>query len=128
MSVKLQAPYPNIETTSYLPSPAFNDARRSLSEVFVKRAMNGTPYSYKNDLGNKKTFSFSFKLTRMKALEVEAFFKLYGSKQWQLTNFDGEILVGFCKTNPLRFVHVAREVDATSVEAVTLDFEFETTV
>lgn len=123
--ITIQAPYPAVETTIYLPSPNFNDTRALASESTIKRAMDGTPYSYINDLGDKALYNFSFILTRMKALEIEAFFKLYGAKQWKLTNFDEQEIIGYCKTNPLRFVAVSHGVTHGSVETYTLDFEFE---
>lgn len=125
MTLIIQAPYPGLETTTTLPSPNFDDAQSLISQVFVKRSMNGKVYTYKNDLGSKFHFNWSFSLTRAKSIEMRNFFEIYGGQPWLVTDHNGQTIVGYCKTNPLSFVPVQRGVYCASVDIVTLEFEFE---
>ena len=48
----VQAPHPALEATTLLPNPQFGDGENLTDEVQVKRAMDGTLYTYvktKND-------------------------------------------------------------------------------
>ena len=69
---QLQAPYPGLQTTSILPSPQFGDSESLRAEVSVKRAVDGTRYTYVKRKGGRK-LQWTFQLTRNKALELRAF-------------------------------------------------------
>ncbi len=50
-----QAPYPTHQTASVLPDPKFSDSEALTDAVSVKRAMDGTRYTYiKTKAGRRK--------------------------------------------------------------------------
>jgi len=63
-----EAPYPAIQTTSLLPNPQWSDQEGLLDEVFWKRAMDGTLYTYVKRRNGRRKMKWTFCMTRNKAL------------------------------------------------------------
>ena len=55
----LQAPYPTMQTMTVLPDPRFSDAMNLTDAVTVKRAMDGTRYTYIKTKGGRRKRSGS---------------------------------------------------------------------
>lgn len=91
--VILQAPALHIETTSFLPNPEFSDSRGLKVELRHRRAMDGTLYSTVSTTG-AEVLELTFFLTRVKALEIEDFYRFYSTELIRLTNYTGLIYVG----------------------------------
>jgi hypothetical protein len=85
MSVILQAPYPQLETASILPNPEFSDVESHQHSVIIKRSMNNTKRTYVRS-SDRFLLTYTFRLTRGKALEVEAFIRAYYGSKMKLTN------------------------------------------
>jgi len=78
MATTLRAPWPNYKVTSILPNPQFADTRATEGTVIIKRTMTGKVITYKRP-SDRFTLKLPFQLTRMKALELEAFLNSYQS-------------------------------------------------
>jgi len=115
--MKIQAPVPNIETTTVLPSPKFSDSQSPQNEVDVKQSMNGTLYSYVKS-NARHQLRYDLTLSRMKALELRAFIQSYYRAKIRLTNHLGEVWDGYLTSNPFEFNGAAR-----GVTTITLEFE-----
>lgn len=88
MATTLRAPWPNYKVTSILPNVQFDDSRRSESTIVIKRTMTGRKVTYTQP-SDRYTLTLPFQLTRMKALELEAFIKSYQSASWFVELYDG---------------------------------------
>ncbi len=98
----LQAPYPLLQTTTILPDPKFSDSEGLMIVVTRKLAMDGTKYTYIKNKGRRK-LSWSFRLTRNKALELRAFIQCYFASPIQVTYYNGRVWVGNFVENPFEF-------------------------
>jgi hypothetical protein len=88
MTTTLRAPWPNYKVTSILPSPEFGDGRAAESTIVIKRTMTGRKLTYVKP-SDRYLLTLPFQLTRMKALEVEAFLKSYQAAPIFLELYDG---------------------------------------
>lgn len=85
---ELRAPYPASRVTVILPNPQFNDSRASESSVTVKRSMLGRVITYIKQ-SERTVLRLPFLLSRMKALELQAFLNSYQSATVELILYDG---------------------------------------
>ena len=100
---QLQAPYPTLQTGTVLPSPQFSDAMNLLVAVVVKRAMDGTRYTYVKTKGGRRKFKWTFLLSRNKALELRAFIWAYFASKVLVTDHRGRQWMGNFTSNPFEF-------------------------
>ena len=115
--IRLQAPYPLIQTTTALPNPQFNDTQNAVQSLSISRAIDGTRYSYIKKPGLTK-LSYSFVLSRQKSEELKAFIASYYRAKILLTNHKGEQWTGWLTANPFDFVSKGSQQDT-----ITLEFE-----
>ena len=115
----LEAPYPGVQTTSVLPSPLFSNAEFAKNEVSVKRAEDGTTYTYVKRQTRRK-LQWTFRLTRAKGRELRAFLEAYFASKIKATDHDGEVWIGYFTNNPFEFDAVRR-----GEQSITLEFEGE---
>jgi len=124
----LQAPHPVIETTSVLPSPKFSDAEALMVSVSRKLAMDGTRYTYVKRKSRRK-LSWSFRLTRNKALELRAFIYAYFAAKVRVIDHNDRVWVGNFTENPFEFDAADRAGPAITPmprgETVAIDLTFE---
>lgn len=66
MTLMLQAPYPDIQTTSILPNPKASDFQNQTHSLDVHRSMNGVKYTYVKSKPDRR-LTMNFTLSRMKA-------------------------------------------------------------
>lgn len=127
--ITLQAPYPALECTTLLPNPDFGDSENSTNSVDLKRAMDGTVYTYVRRTGNRQRLLFSFRLTRNKALELRAFIQAYYAQRIKMTDHEGREWLGNLVNNPFEFDTPQRAAPAIApmprgeYQAITLEFE-----
>jgi len=100
---QLQAPYPTLQTTTILPSPQFGDSMNATDTVVVKRAMDGTRYTYVKTKGGRRKFKWAFLLSRNKALELRAFIRSYFASRIVVTDHRGRVWMGNFTSNPFEF-------------------------
>lgn len=118
MSLILQAPATNPETTTTLPNPEFSDVQSRKISVEVRRSMNNTKRTYVKS-GTRQALSYSFTLHRAKALELRAFVLSYFRVPVYLTNHKDEKWIVYFTNNPIEFNGAGRGERTT----VTLNFE-----
>lgn len=85
---ELKAPYPASRVTVILPNPQFNDSRSSESVVTAKRSMLGRVITYIKQ-SDRTILRLPFQLSRMKALELQAFLNSYQSATVEVVLYDG---------------------------------------
>lgn len=125
--MKISAPYPTLQTTTILPDPEFSDGEAAVGEVIPRRAMNGTLRTYRKTTPRRR-LSWDFRLTRLKALELRAFFKSYFASKVKVTDHNSRTWVGHFMNNPfeLRSERIAGpDVGGVRGETYSVRIEFE---
>lgn len=100
---QLQAPYPRLTTTTYLPNPQFGNQESLLDTLVTKRALDGTRFTYVKRRGGRRKLRWQFQLSRNKALELRAFFCSYFAVTVKITDHEGRVWVGNFTGNPFEF-------------------------
>lgn len=126
--IKLEAPYPAIQTTSLLPNPDLGDAESLTASVSLKRATDGTLYSYVKRKGGRRKTTWTLRLVRPKALELRAFFLSYASSVIRVTDHKDRVWVGYFTNNPFEFDTPVRAAPGFGdlrgeLQTITLEFE-----
>lgn len=122
----LQAPIPTLTTTTILPSPREGDSEAHRPSLDIKQSMNGVKYCYVKSNSRSK-LQYNLTLSRMKALELEAFIKAYYRAKIRLTNHKGEVWSVNFTVNPFEFSGVSRSSDPGG-SSVDVSLEFEGTI
>ena len=124
----LEAPYPSLQTTTILPNPRFGDSEGLRAEVIVKRALDGTRYTYIKRRGGKK-LQWIFKTTRNKSLEIRAFISSYFASTIVVTDHNDRKWIGHFTNNPFELSTDSRAAPAIAPmprgESVNITIEFE---
>jgi hypothetical protein len=97
------APHPGIQTISLLPNPQFSDGEALTASLSVKRATDGTLYTYVKTKGGRRKLTWTFRLLRPKALELRAFLQSYFASTIRATDHNGRIWLGNFTNNPFEF-------------------------
>lgn len=128
MSFLLQAPAPDVQTSSILPSPIFNDNESRRMSVSLRRSMNNTKRSYVKS-STRSRVSYSFNLTRMKGEELRNFILAYYRAKLRWTDQLGDVWEGYFTINPFEFSGAGRAAGSPGSEytEVTLQMEGERT-
>ncbi len=108
----------SFQTTTLLPNPEFGDSEGVLDEVAVKRTIAGSRYVYVKTKNSRRKLIFSFKLQRLKALELRAFIQSYFASTVTLVDHLDQIWIGNFMTNPFEFTSIAGSM-------ITLQLDFE---
>jgi hypothetical protein len=125
----LQAPYPTLQTVTVLPDPKFSDAMNLTDAVTVKRAMDGTRYTYVKTKGGRRKLKWVFQLTRNKGLELRAFIQSYFASKIYVIDHLGRVWIGHFTDNPFEFDTPERAAPARQgwprgeVQAISITFE-----
>jgi hypothetical protein len=85
-----------------LPAPELDDKENSVSEMAVKRAMDGTVRTYVKKSPNR-LLSYTFDLSREKGLELQAFLSTYNGNSIRLHNWKAEVWDTHLMTNPVNY-------------------------
>ena len=125
MSIRLEAPFANPLTISFLPNPVFSDNRGSAKGVDIRQSMDGTFYSYVSTGGGEVlTFTFS-NLSRPKIIELQRFIKEYAAEEIRLVDFRNDYWRVKLLTNPSAVTMNNRSDPFYEEGSVTLEFEGE---
>ena len=125
----LQAPHPTLVATTLLPNPEFGDSERLTDEVLMKRAMDGTLYTYVKTKNSRRNLQWTFRLTRNKALELRAFVQAYYAAKIRVTDHNERVWVGHFINNPFEFDTPSRAAPAIApmprgeTQEITIEFE-----
>lgn len=123
MSTSFAAPYPAIKVSVIMPNATFTDGRAAEVSVDVLRSMVGDTFTYIKT-SNRQQLSLHYKLTKMKALEVQAFIKIYYRADWLIALHDGTQWVGNLALNPFRGNTTERAGGQPGGELVEIDLTF----
>jgi len=118
----MQAPWPRIEASIVLPAPELDDKENNVSDMLVKRAMDGTRRVYVKRSTSRR-LAYTFDMTRQKGLELEEFLTTYNAEHIRMQNWKGEIWDVQLLTNPLDFVQNRRHSPDGANVAINLEFE-----
>lgn len=120
----LQAPYPTVVTTTILPDPEFNDGDAQRHSIDIKRSMDGTRRTYvKSNARRQLTYSFS--MSRMKALELRAFIQAYYRAPILLIDHNESRWLVHFTNNPFEFDVDSRAGGWPGGEMQNIALEFE---
>jgi hypothetical protein len=124
MSIKLEGPWPLPSVVTQLPNPQFSDVENHQASVNRQRSMNGTLYTYCKDEGNT-LLTYTFTLTRMKSLELQAFVRAMFDTAIRLTDHKGHKWSVIFNNNPFETDQASRAVGPVGnreYDTVTLAF------
>lgn len=120
--VVLQAPFEFIQTTIVLPNPLLDDTKNLVSNLTLRRAMNGKAFTYVKSNKNR-LLKYTFTLDRLKGLELENFIDVYNGEDIKIQNWKGEIWKVKIVNNPIDFVQTRRYAPGGDRTDVNLEFE-----
>jgi hypothetical protein len=123
----LQAPFPTIECTTTLPDANLNDSTSNNNSFNTIRSMNGTKRTYIKEKG-RRIINLTFTLTRLKALELQAFMESYYYSQVALTDHRGQTYVGYFQNNPFETQVSGRAAGSPGHEFCDVTVQFEGTL
>lgn len=124
MTVLLQAPFPNIETTTGLPNPEFSDVENQKGNVSIRRSKNNFVRTYIKKR-TRHAFNYTFVISRAKAIELERFIDTYNEIKILVTNHKDERWLVNLTNNPFEFNLAGRAADFPGKEYVTIPLTFE---
>ena len=123
----IYAPYPASTAALILPMFDLSDVERPLGSVQVLKAFDGTVRSHKKPQPTGRSYSWTFQLTRMKALELKAFYQLHVGDKWKVEEQEsGDMWIGYVNLNPLVLQMDKISKISDSREKVVVNLEFET--
>lgn len=108
MAVILQAPYPALRTTTFLPNPQHGDSKSHVATVDFKRSMDGQRYTYVKSKDSRMKLVWTFIISQHKALELQAFFDAYNSEEMKVTDHNGKVYIGYITNNPFELEALRR--------------------
>ncbi len=102
MSVTLKAPASSPETTTILPNPQVADVENSQKQLTMKRAMDDTTRTYVKRTPTR-LLTYTFRLSRLKMIEMQEFVRSYHSSSILMENHKGETWTVNFVSNPFDF-------------------------
>lgn len=125
MAFVIQAPYPALATTTFLPNPSPGDSLANTDTLEIKQSMNGTKYSYVKSRASRKKLLWAFQISQHKALELREFFNAYNAKQIKVTDHMGDVYLGYFTTNPFEFETIRKSSSSPGNTLHQIQIEFE---
>ncbi len=111
------------QTVITLPPPEFGDSLGGTSKINIKRSMAGDRRVYKRRSPTSK-LSYTFVITRLKAIELRSFILNNNSKQLRMINWKAETWIVKLTNNPFSFSEDARWDSIQGNKcSITLEFE-----
>lgn len=116
--IKLEAPFEQIQTTTFLPSSDFNNRIAPVIEITRKVSMNNVTHTHVKRKGRYK-LTLTITMRRAKAFELQAFVESYLTADIRVTLEDGDIWKVKFSNNPFEYVTGTRG----AVLTVNLEFQ-----
>ncbi len=104
------------QTTTLLPNPEWDNSEQLTGEVTIKRATDGTTYTYIKSKNDRRRLLFRFRLTRQKSFELREFIIAYFSSEVRLIDHNGVTWVGNLLNNPFEFESLSGEEQNIQLE------------
>lgn len=96
------------EYTMYLPNPELGDTENNISDLQIKRAMDGTRRTFVRR-NPDRLLSYTFRLHRMKAEELKQFVADNHSRKFTIVNHKDERWIVRFVSNPFDFIQPRRD-------------------
>jgi hypothetical protein len=125
MSIQLSAPHPYRQTTTILPNPDWDDSVGLKDNITIKRAVDGTMYTYVKRQVTRRKLLMSFTITLHKAIELQAFLRTYYASRIYVKDFLNKEWVGYAVGNPFEFETTERAAPGGGAELVKVQLELE---
>ena len=122
--ILLEAPWPGIQTVTVLPNPQLNDSENQKFELEIAYSTDGTVYTYVKDKEDSRLV-YSMRMSRMKALELREFLRLYSAEQMRLTDHNDVKWSVYLVTNPFSFATTKRAMNSPGNADVEITLELE---
>lgn len=122
--IKLEAPWPAPSVVTLLPNPQLSDVENRDLTVGTQRSMNNKRYTYCKDGGTGK-LTYTFALTRMKSLELQAFVETMIGQQIRMTNHKAEVWNVYIDNNPFEVAQSRRAGGSPGNETDSVSLTFE---
>lgn len=90
MTTFISAPFPSNKVTVALPSAQLGDTTATEQSMSLQETMTGIVYTYIKS-NDRRRLVMSFKLTRMKSLELQAFIRIYYRAEWKVVMYDNSV-------------------------------------
>ena len=104
----IRAPWPGVKTTSLLPPAQWLDSQTPEANFQIKRTRMGRVITHpRTTVG--RTLRLRWRLTRQKALELQAFMRAYQSATWWLQLYDGSTWSADLIDAPIAAVAIGRQ-------------------
>ena len=114
--IKLAAPYPNIQTITYLPNPLFSDSEALTVSVSKQQMMDGTLHTYVKTKNSRRKLILAFNLYRAKGQELKTFIQAYFDSKVLLVDHLDVSWVGNFTINPFDFETLSGERQSIQLE------------
>jgi hypothetical protein len=121
--IKLEAPWPAPSVVTKLPDPQLSDVENHDQTVDRKRSMTNVVYSYAKDGGTGK-LTYTFSLSRMKSLELQAFVETMIGQQIKMTNHKNEVWLVYIDNNPFEVSQARRAGGSPGNETDSVSLTF----
>jgi hypothetical protein len=125
MSVQLSAPHPQNQTTTILPNPVWDDSVNLKDSLSIKRASDGTMFTYVKSAASRRRLVMSFDLTLYKGMELQAFLRTYYASRLYIQDHLGSQWVGYAVGNPFEFETSERGSSGGGGESMNVQLELE---
>lgn len=119
MPTTIKAPFPQLNVACILPNAKMQDSRSANQSVNVQRTMTGVVFSYVKDTG-ATTIRLPFVLSRMKALELQEFIRVYYRAKWVVTLHDDTKWLAHLLSDPFSTATTERAEGWPGGEAVNV--------
>jgi len=120
--ISIKAPFPQLNVACVLPNAKMQDSRAANQSVQVQRTMTGAMFSYVKNAGSSK-LRLPFVLSRMKALELKEFIRVYYRAQWVVTLHDDSKWLATLLSDPFSTITEGRAEGWPGGEAVNVTLE-----
>jgi hypothetical protein len=121
--IKLEAPWPAPSVVTVMPNPQLSDVETRDQTVNRHRSMSNVLYSYAKDGGTSK-LTYTFSVSRMKSLEVQAFVETMIGQQIKMTNHKNEVWFVYIDNNPFEASQSRRAGGSPGNETDSISLSF----
>lgn len=126
MGMNISAPHPASKVTIVLPSPKFSDSKGKEQSVSVKRTITGGTVTYVKS-SDRYRLALRLELTKMKAIELQRFIRIYYRAELLLTMHDGTRWAGKLINNPFDNRSIGRAGGLPGGEMIEVTIEVSAT-
>lgn len=116
--MKISAPYPAIQATSFMPDSQYNDPLVRKATIVIHTSIGGTRKTFIQRNPRYKISLIWTDLTLAKRLEIETLLKNYADKEFllELPYAKNQRWRAYLATNPFQGIETGQNIDTVNVE------------